>query len=77
MPSSKIVPIVFPKVERVYEESECSICFEPLKTLYAALPCGHVYHSDCILKWLTDHRSCPVCRKKMQWTLIKDSSSCC
>jgi hypothetical protein len=44
----------------------CSICLEdftPDETL-RLLPCGHIFHTSCILPWLTKRAtSCPLCKK--------------
>lgn len=43
---------------------QCAVCkddFE-LEAEVQQMPCKHVYHPDCILPWLAEHNSCPVCR---------------
>ncbi|XP_060698536.1 E3 ubiquitin-protein ligase RNF103 isoform X2 [Hemiscyllium ocellatum] len=45
--------------------SECVVCLENFRNgcLIMGLPCGHVFHQQCIVVWLAGGRHCcPVCR---------------
>ncbi|VVB02141.1 unnamed protein product [Arabis nemorensis] len=44
---------------------ECAVClseFEDDETLRLMPSCCHVFHSDCVSAWLSDHSTCPLCR---------------
>ncbi|KAH7672433.1 Zinc finger RING/FYVE/PHD-type protein [Dioscorea alata] len=45
----------------------CPVCKDPLLICAEAkqLPCKHLYHSNCILPWLSTRNSCPVCRYEL------------
>ena len=68
--SNKITPIIFSKTNKKYN-NECPICLDKLFDNEANLPCGHIYHSKCILDWFDKKMSCPVCKMKIQWNLVK------
>ncbi|XP_069488283.1 E3 ubiquitin-protein ligase RNF103 isoform X1 [Ambystoma mexicanum] len=45
--------------------TECVVCLENFENgcLLMGLPCGHVFHQNCIVMWLVGGRHCcPVCR---------------
>ncbi|KAK7301331.1 hypothetical protein RJT34_12193 [Clitoria ternatea] len=44
--------------------SNCPICMEDFKVGGQAcrLPCNHTYCSECILRWLDNNKTCPICR---------------
>ncbi|OEL14237.1 hypothetical protein BAE44_0024744 [Dichanthelium oligosanthes] len=56
-----------PTVEVSEPGAVCAICKEDLPLAAAArrLPCGHLYHSSCIVPWLEVHNSCPICRSPL------------
>ena len=43
---------------------DCPICLNTVnKTQQHTLSCGHVFHTECISKWVKDNMNCPMCRK--------------
>lgn len=43
---------------------QCAVCLDEfeLRSDAREMPCGHMFHSDCIQLWLGWQRSCPLCR---------------
>ena len=52
-----------------YKIKICPICLENYeigdKIVY--LPCFHLYHSKCIKKWLKFSKTCPLCKKEINF----------
>ena len=53
-----------------YEEHECSICMEAFKvgdkiSFSPTEGCYHVFHHDCLRRWLLRKTDCPCCRVTM------------
>ncbi|XP_004491399.1 NEP1-interacting protein 1-like [Cicer arietinum] len=72
MPQSCIMKLPFHKFNsnkmmKLYRESCCSICFQDFEDgeLVRILPkCCHIFHLECIDKWLIQQGSCPMCRAR-------------
>lgn len=67
-PASKSAVESMPTVEvGAGSESYCAVCTEAFEAGSEAreMPCKHIYHSECILPWLSMRNSCPVCRHEM------------
>ncbi|XP_024968464.1 probable E3 ubiquitin-protein ligase RHC1A isoform X2 [Cynara cardunculus var. scolymus] len=48
-------------------DSNCPVCQDKfdLGSEARMMPCNHIYHSGCIMPWLLEHNSCPVCRLEL------------
>ncbi|XAR60636.1 Ubiquitin--protein ligase [Bertholletia excelsa] len=70
-PASKAAVESMPTIEivdgHITSESHCAVCKEAfvLGSEAREMPCKHIYHSDCILPWLSLRNSCPVCRHEL------------
>ena len=51
-------PLTFNKL--FYFQNMCSICRRSNAQVF--LLCGHRYHDNCIMMWLSKNQSCPNCR---------------
>ena len=52
-----------------HSEEECIICLKPIDgdDVVAILPCNetHVFHCQCVRKWLDQNNNCPICRAEL------------
>ena len=47
---------------------DCPVCLQDMQDASCdgiALPCGHAFHTRCIVYWLETNSSCPCCRVKV------------
>ncbi|KAJ7961394.1 E3 ubiquitin-protein ligase RING1-like [Quillaja saponaria] len=70
------MPIIKIVCTHISTESHCAVCKEPFELDSEAreMPCKHIYHSDCILPWLSIRNSCPVCRLELPTEVSRSSS---
>ncbi|KAA0039492.1 E3 ubiquitin-protein ligase RING1-like [Cucumis melo var. makuwa] len=64
LPASKASIDAMPRVGVTELGTDCAICLDGFEVAEEAreMPCKHMYHSDCIEKWLNVRGTCPVCR---------------
>lgn len=49
-------------------DKSCHVCLEimPVGETVSIMPeCNHKFHENCLIPWLKEHNSCPVCRKSI------------
>ncbi|KAK6343290.1 hypothetical protein TWF730_010884 [Orbilia blumenaviensis] len=67
-PASRDTINSLPKVKvtqaEVDDGTECVVCQDEYKVdeEVVKLPCKHIYHGECVTRWLETHDACPICR---------------
>jgi hypothetical protein len=59
-------------------KAECTICMDEISkgAEVTVLPCKHWYHGECVVLWLREHNTCPVCRMSIDsWEGRNNSGS--
>ncbi|KAL2974959.1 hypothetical protein AAZX31_14G132000 [Glycine max] len=66
------------RVSEIDKLFHCPICMDEFKVggdKACQLPCTHTYCSECILRWLDNNKTCPVCRLQLNGCSF-DSINC-
>ena len=60
--------------ESCTSSDQCSICLNDFcdGSEVMVMPCLHLYHKDCIVRWLETSHLCPLCRYPMPTRRIED-----
>ncbi|XP_018327573.1 E3 ubiquitin-protein ligase RNF181-like [Agrilus planipennis] len=56
-----------PEVSINEEGKQCPVCLKDYEKGSSAvkMPCDHLFHPECIKRWLTKTNSCPLCRHEL------------
>uniref|UniRef100_A0A0A9XQN7 Protein TRC8 n=1 Tax=Lygus hesperus TaxID=30085 RepID=A0A0A9XQN7_LYGHE len=44
----------------------CAVCLNPMK-LARITPCHHIFHGDCLRKWVKTSNHCPLCKRELKF----------
>ncbi|KAJ5052370.1 uncharacterized protein L3040_002121 [Drepanopeziza brunnea f. sp. 'multigermtubi'] len=57
-------------------KGECSVCMDDVTfgTEVVVLPCSHWFHETCASAWLSEHNTCPICRKGIENSTAESAS---
>ena len=55
------------KIKEFGFENSCAVCKDEFNIGEECLsmPCNHYFHGDCLIPWLKERNSCPVCRYEL------------
>ena len=61
--------------ECIATQSECTICLlDYTKETKKTTECNHIFHQECLDKWLHNNTSCPLCRTELFNPILSDDS---
>lgn len=49
-------------IEEIERIDTCIVCRDILYIGSKKIPCGHVFHLDCLKSWFIQQQTCPICR---------------
>lgn len=49
-------------LEEIERIDTCIVCRDTLYIGSKKIPCGHVFHLDCLKSWFIQQQTCPICR---------------
>jgi len=57
-------------LQKNFTKDDCAICYESLKDseeekIIYKTPCMHMYHAECLKKWMRSKMECPLCRAQL------------
>jgi hypothetical protein len=57
------INIILP-IQKSLTDTDCAICIENIKlnSDVRIMNCNHIFHTDCLDKWLIKNKTCPICR---------------
>ena len=55
------------------KEDKCPICLQKYKSadIIKEFPCKHIFHKNCIFKWLKQSNVCPICKNDISEEIKK------
>ena len=66
--AKKIIELLHDYELKEKENDSCAICVSDFEIgeMVTMIPCSHLFHSECIKKWLMINLSCPICKFKIK-----------
>ena len=52
------------EIKKTSDNNKCVICLSDFQVgeQESTLPCLHIFHSNCIEKWIIENKTCPICK---------------